>query len=138
MNTRGRHLCSARLLSLALHSPLHAVSPDYQPELFESMKLIYQDTFDGTLNADPWKVRQNTTWEIKDGVLTGSQSSKEFQEKNEASNGPSQAGLNPVIWLTGDVWQPVSSNGRAEDKARGIAFMVLAVGDGIQGAIGSA
>jgi hypothetical protein len=99
MNTPRHLLRSALLLSLALHSPLHAASPDYQPELFKSTKLIYQDTFDGTLNADFWEVRQNTTWAIKDGILTGSPSSKEFQEEKKASDDPSHAGLKPVIWL---------------------------------------
>jgi hypothetical protein len=99
MNTPRRLLRSALILSLALHSALHAASPDYQPELFKSTKLIYQDTFDGTLNADFWEVRQNTTWAIKDGILAGSPSSKEFQEKKKASDDPSHAGLKPVIWL---------------------------------------
>jgi len=36
---------------------------------------------------------------IKEGVLSGSPSSKEFQEKKKASDDPSHAGLKPVIWL---------------------------------------
>ena len=86
-------------LSLALNPALHAGSPDYKPELFKNTKLIYADTFDGELNKDFWEVRQNTTWAIKDGVLSGSPSSKEYQDKKKASDDPSHAGLKPVIWL---------------------------------------
>ena len=87
------------ILSIALSIDL-ADAADYQPELFKSTKPIYADTFDGgTINKDFWEVRQNTTWEIKDGVLSGSPSSKEFQEKKKASDDPSHAGLKPVIWL---------------------------------------
>jgi len=90
---------SLSLLAFAFSPALHAASPDYKPELFQSTKLVYADTFDGPLNKEFWEVRQNTTWAIKDGVLTGSPSSKEFQEKKKASADPSHAGLNPVIWL---------------------------------------
>lgn len=88
-------------LSVALSlASLHAGAPDYRPELFTSTTLVYQDTFEsGKLNTDFWEVRQNTTWAIKDGVLTGSPSSKEFQDKKKASDDPSHAGLKPVIWL---------------------------------------
>ena len=87
------------LLTIAFSPLLHAGSPDYKPELFQSTKLVYSDTFDGQLNTEFWEVRQNTTWVIKDGILTGSPSSKEFQDKKKASADPSHAGLNPVIWL---------------------------------------
>ena len=94
-------LFTLSILGLALPSGplLHAGGPDYQPELFKSTKLIYADNFNGPLNTDFWEVRQNTTWAIKDGVLTGSPSSAEFQEKKKASGDPSHAGLKPVIWL---------------------------------------
>ncbi|MCF7789560.1 MAG: hypothetical protein K9N47_25780 [Prosthecobacter sp.] len=72
---------------------------EYKPELFQSLKLVYSDNFDGPLNTEFWEVRQNTTWVVKDGVLTGSESSKEFQAKKKASDDPSHAGLKPVIWL---------------------------------------
>ena len=85
------------LATLSLAPLLRAA--DYQPELFQSTKLIYADTFDGKLNTDFWDVRQNTTWAIKDGVLTGSPSSAEFQAKKKVSADPSHAGLKPVIWL---------------------------------------
>ena len=87
------------LLSLAVNSLLLAGTPDYKPELFKSTKLVYEDAFNGALNTEVWEVRQNTTWVIKDGVLTGSPSSKEFQEQKKASKDPSHAGLKPVIWL---------------------------------------
>ncbi len=92
-------IASLVLLTLALTSSLQAESPAYQPELFQSLNLVYEDTFDGALNTEFWEVRQNTTWAIKDGVLTGSPSSKEFQDKKKASDDPSHAGLKPVIWL---------------------------------------
>jgi hypothetical protein len=73
---------------------------DYKPELFQNVKLVYQDNFDGgAINKEFWEVRQNTTWAIKDGVLSGGESSKEFQAKKKASADPSHAGLKPVIWL---------------------------------------
>ena len=90
---------SCLVLSLALNPLLQADSPDYQSELFKSTKLVYADTFDGALDSEFWEIRQNTTWVIKDGVLTGSESSKEFQAKKKASDDPSHAGLKPVIWL---------------------------------------
>lgn len=92
-------IASLFLLALSLTSRLPAQTPAYQPELFQSLKLVYEDTFDGPLNTEFWEVRQNTTWAIKDGILTGSPSSKEFQDKKKASDDPSHAGLKPVIWL---------------------------------------
>jgi len=85
---------------LLLVSSSWAADAAYQPQLFKSLKLVYEDTFDGTaINTDFWEVRQSSTWAIKDGVLHGSESSKEFQAKKMASNDPSHAGLKPVIWL---------------------------------------
>ena len=86
-------------LSLGLFLLSPAQSAEYQPELFKSTRLIYAETFDGALNPEFWEVRQSTTWEIKEGVLKGSPSSKEFQEKKKASADPSHAGLKPVIFL---------------------------------------
>lgn len=78
---------------------IQAGGTDYQSELFKSTKLVYEDNFGGALNTEFWEVRQSSTWVIKDGVLTGSESSKEFQDHKKASADPSHAGLNPVIWL---------------------------------------
>lgn len=91
-------LC-ALLPSLSWNPVLQAGGPEYRSELFKSTKLVYEDAFDGTLNTNVWEVRQNTTWVIKSGVLTGSPSSKEFQAKKLASADPSHAGLKPVIFL---------------------------------------
>ncbi len=94
--TKAFHL-AALFFAVALQSR----GADYQPELFKSLKLVYEDNFDsGTNNKDFWELRQNTSWSIKDGILTGSPSSKEFQDKKKASDDPSHAGLKPVIWLT--------------------------------------
>jgi hypothetical protein len=87
-------------VALSVNFALQAATPDYQPELFQSTKLVYADTFDsGVINTDFWEVRQNTTWAIKEGILAGSPSSKEFQDKKKASDDPSHAGLKPVIWF---------------------------------------
>ena len=95
------HFATLALILAALGlTPLHSADlPEYKPELFKSLKLIYEDDFKGELNKNFWEVRQNTTWAIKDGVLTGSPSAKEFQDKKKASDDPSHAGLKPVIWL---------------------------------------
>jgi hypothetical protein len=91
------------LLSLVISLVPKAWSeePAYQPELFKSTKLVYADTFDGDkpLNTDFWEVWQSSTWTIKDGVLTGGPSSKEFQEKMIAKGDKAHAGFKPVIWL---------------------------------------
>jgi len=87
------------LFALSLQAPLHAETPAYQSELFQSTKLVYEDTFEGPLKAEFWEVRQSSTWVIKDGVLTGSQSSQEFQEKMVAKGDKAHAGFKPVIWL---------------------------------------
>lgn len=91
--------CVFSLIALLPATSLRAENAAYQPQLFKSLKLVYEDHFDGTLNTDIWEVRQNTTWAIKDGVLSGGPSSKEFQDKKKASDDPSHAGLKPVIWL---------------------------------------
>jgi len=87
------------LFTLSLTPRLFAAAPEYKSELFKSTKLIYADNFDGTLNTNFWEIRQNSTWVIKDGVLTGSQSSKEFQEKMIAKGDKAHAGFKPVIWF---------------------------------------
>lgn len=69
-------------------------------EFFKELKLVYEDSFDaGTIHPEFWEVRQNTTWVVKDGVLHGSQSSKEFQAKKVAEGDKGHAGFKPVIWL---------------------------------------
>lgn len=88
------------LVAVLVNQPLWAEDKPYQPELFKSLKLVYADDFSsGKINTDFWEVRQNTTWAVKDGVLHGSESSKEFQAQKKASDDPSHAGLKPVMWL---------------------------------------
>ena len=90
----------ACLTLVAVSSSLHAADATCQPQLFKSLKLVYEDSFDaGTINTDFWEVRQNTTWAIQDGVLHGSQSTKEFQAKKVAEGDKAHAGFKPVIWL---------------------------------------
>lgn len=85
-------LCSAPLLQ--------AADAEYKSELFKSLKLVYEDDFKGTgINKEFWEIRQSSTWVIKDGILTGSQSAKEFQEKMIAKGDKAHAGFKPVIWL---------------------------------------
>lgn len=93
-------LVAAWLLAGFLTLASQAGESGYRPELFKSLKPVYSDDFDGgTINPEFWEVRQNTTWSIQDGVLTGSPSAKEFQEKKIASGDKGHAGLKPVIWL---------------------------------------
>ncbi len=100
MRTPFHFVClPVSILALVLTSVIQAGGPDYHPELFKSTKLVYEDTFDGSLNTDFWEIRQNSNWAVKDGVLTGSQSSKEFQEKMLAKGDKAHAGFKPVIWL---------------------------------------
>jgi hypothetical protein len=76
------------------------VAEDYKPELFSALELVYQDSFeDASINTNFWQVRQGTTWVVKNGVLVGSPSSKEFQEKMIAKGDKAHGGLKPVIWL---------------------------------------
>jgi len=99
MNTPSK-LALGALFAAVLSFTTGLQAGDYQPELFEKTKLVYEDSFDGdSINLDFWELRQHSTWEIKDGVLTGSQSSKEFQEKMVAKGDPAHAGFKPVIWL---------------------------------------
>lgn len=91
----------ASIFTLIAAAPLTlAAAPEIKSELFQRTRLVYEDTFDsGKLNPNFWEVRQNTTWTVKDGVLHGAESSKEFQAKKKASADPTHAGLKPVIWL---------------------------------------
>lgn len=100
MNTRPCYLVGLTLLGLALMSDGDLRAADYQPELFEKTRLILEESFDGwEIDPDFWEIRQGSTWRIVDGVLSGSQSSKDFQEKKIAANDRAHAGFKPVIWL---------------------------------------
>lgn len=89
-----------RMLLAALVLPLVAHAGDYKPRLFKSMELVYEDQFDkdGPFNPKQWVVRQETRWEVKDGILVGSSSTKEYQQKMIAK-GDSHTGIIPVIFL---------------------------------------
>ncbi|MCB1124547.1 MAG: hypothetical protein KJT03_23540 [Verrucomicrobiae bacterium] len=101
MKNLSRFLSLISILKiLSLLPSLQASGTDYRSELFKHLHLIYEDSFDGpAINSRFWEIRQNTTWTIQNGVLTGAPSSKEFQAMKKASEDPSHAGLKPVIWL---------------------------------------
>jgi hypothetical protein len=73
---------------------------EYRPELFQSLKLLYEDDFSsGKLDTNHWQIRQGSTWVVKDGVLVGGPSPKEYQEKKVAEGDKAHAGFKPVIFL---------------------------------------
>lgn len=87
------------LLGLVL-STSSLTAKEYRSELFQSLRLVYQDDFSlGKLNTDYWQIRQGSTWVVKDGVLMGSPSPKEYQDKKVAEGDKAHAGFKPVIWL---------------------------------------
>lgn len=86
------------LIGFISRSPA-AESAEYQPELFKSIRLVYEDSFDGDLNPEFWEVRQSSTWVVEDGVMKGSESSRAFQKKMLDKGDKAHAGLKPVIWL---------------------------------------
>lgn len=90
---------TSALALLALLSAVRAEPAAPASELFEKTRLVYSEDFDGPLNEEFWEIRQNSTWEIRDGILVGSQSPKEFQEKKIAAGDRAHAGFKPVIWL---------------------------------------
>ncbi len=92
---KSRLLC---ILFAALAANLMA--EEYKPELFRSLKLIYDEDFSkGVIDTNYWQVRQSTTWAVKDGVLVGGPSPKEIQDKKVAEGDKAHAGFKPVIWL---------------------------------------
>lgn len=77
---------------------IHAA--DYVPVLFKTTKLVYEDDFSGgEINTDFWQTRQGSTWKVKDGVLVGGPSPKEYQDKKVAAGDKAHAGFKPVMWL---------------------------------------
>ncbi len=88
--------------AVGLAAGLEAAPPQDHAELFTETVSIYADDFSGdSLNTTFWEVRQNTTWKIEGGVLTGSESAADFQARKIAAGDRSHAGLKPVIWLKG-------------------------------------
>ena len=79
-----------------------ASADDYNPELFKSVELIYEEDFDtdGPLDVGKqWVIRQQTQWNVKDGVLTGSIATEDFQKMMQAK-GDGHDGTRPVIFLS--------------------------------------
>lgn len=77
-----------------------AMAEEYQPQLFKSVRLVYADDFSGgKLDTNYWQPRQGSTWVVKDGVLAGSPSPKEYQDKKVAAGDKAHAGFKPVMWL---------------------------------------
>jgi hypothetical protein len=88
------------LALIALTGTGWITAANHRSELFTNLRPVYSDSFDGgSINTNFWEIRQHSTWTIRDGVLTGSQSSKEFQEKMIAKGDRAHAGFKPVIWL---------------------------------------
>ncbi|MBI1247458.1 hypothetical protein GC197_06370 [bacterium] len=87
---------------LVLTNTQSAECEDYKPQLFKSVKLIYDEQFDtdGPITKDNphWITRQGTPWNVKDGVLTGSIASEEYQKMMRAK-GDSHDGTRTVVWL---------------------------------------
>jgi hypothetical protein len=90
-----------RLLWIALASfASNLCAQEYKPEFFQSLKLVYEDDFSkGALDTNFWQIRQGSTWVVKDGVLVGGPSPKEFQDKKVAEGDRAHAGFKPVMWL---------------------------------------
>lgn len=87
------------LLSVA-HFVSSVSAEEYRPELFQSLKLVYEDDFSsGKLDTDHWQTRQGSTWVVKDGALVGGPSPKEYQDKKVAEGDKAHAGFKPVIFL---------------------------------------
>ena len=81
----------------------HAASfaEEYQPKLFKSMELVYEENFekDGPHeNPKQWTIRQETQWNVKDGILVGEPAKEEYQKKMQALNDVHE-GTRPVIFL---------------------------------------
>ena len=79
--------------------PCTSQAGDYKPELFKSVKLIFAEEFekDGPhQNSKQWEIRQNTQWNVKDGVLTGAIATEEYQKKMQAI-GDGHDGTRPAL-----------------------------------------
>ena len=77
------------------------LAAQYQPELFSSMELVYEDNFDTDGPHDvgsQWVIRQATQWNVKEGVLVGEPATEEYQKKMQIED-PTHDGRRPVIFL---------------------------------------
>ncbi|MEM1061400.1 MAG: hypothetical protein AAF532_14675 [Planctomycetota bacterium] len=73
----------------------------YRPELYRSAKLVFAEDFDyeGPLKAaGKWLVKQETQWNVEDGVLIGTPAPVEYQEKMQAIKDVHD-GTRPVVIL---------------------------------------
>ena len=94
-------LIQSFVVSLFLCHSGTAQGDEFTPQLFKSIELIYEQDFDtdGPLDVGKhWVIRQQTQWNVKDGVLTGSIATEEFQKKMQAK-GDGHDGTRPVIFL---------------------------------------
>jgi hypothetical protein len=94
---------SAALFVILLSSQAHtdAVGEDYVSQLFDRVKLIYEDGFDIAgkhKNTDQWVIRQNTSWTVKDGILTGGLADVAYQKMMQAKQ-DGHDGTRTVIFL---------------------------------------
>lgn len=88
-------------VALSLSLSKSACAQGYQPELFSAIELVYDEQFDkdGPLkNTSQWVIRQNTQWNVEDGVLTGGLASEKYQKKMQAI-GDGHDGTRTVIFL---------------------------------------
>lgn len=78
-----------------------AQADDYQPGLFKAIELIYEENFDtdGPLElGEHWVIRQQTQWNVKDGVLTGDLATAEYQKMMQDKK-DGHDGTRPVLFL---------------------------------------
>ena len=92
---------SLLLVFLSTHAPAHVEGKDYDPQLFGEMRLIYDDSFDNDgkhQHPEQWVIRQNTNWNVKDGILTGGLADVGYQKMMQAKN-DGHDGTRTVIFL---------------------------------------
>lgn len=73
----------------------------YQPELFSSMELVYEDDFDEDgphQVGSQWVIRQETQWNVIDGILVGGPATEEYQKRMQIED-PTHDGRRAVIFL---------------------------------------
>ena len=94
-------LRSFLMLALTICSAAVLCANEYESKLFKSIELIYEEQFekDGPhIDTEQWTIRQNTQWNVKDGVLVGEIADEEYQKMMQAKN-DGHDGTRPVIWL---------------------------------------
>ena len=89
------------VLFLSNQTHTNAVGEEYAPQLFEKMQLIYEDGFDTDgkhQHPERWVIRQNTKWNVKDGILTGGLADVAYQKMMQAKK-DGHDGTRTVIFL---------------------------------------